>query len=151
MCGIYFLNHHRLTLCFTCSDHVSWLVYFIHDCGCCDVRGWASVKFFKAERTTFTIMEIKGVLRQINLNGSTQAPKWPFYVSLYHRPKIQSMRLNSDFCYIQWKAKFNNLKWIHTAVLFLLNNFCPGQIFCNNILVILFFLCRHRLWKETSG
>ena len=28
-CGIYPLNHHRL----------SWLVYLIHDCGCCDVRG----------------------------------------------------------------------------------------------------------------
>ena len=46
-CGIYFLNnHHRLSLCCTCSAHVSWLLYVIHDCGCCDVQGWTSIKFF---------------------------------------------------------------------------------------------------------
>ena len=34
----------RLSLCCTCSAHVSWLVYLIHDCGCCDVRGKTSIK-----------------------------------------------------------------------------------------------------------
>ena len=31
-------------MCCTCSAHVSWLVYLIHDCGCCDFRGQTSIK-----------------------------------------------------------------------------------------------------------
>ena len=39
------INHHRHSLCCICLTHVSWLVYLIHDCGCCDVRGSTSIKY----------------------------------------------------------------------------------------------------------